>query len=58
MAALIAMPAGMRPLRTVVGLDFGVRARNDSDAPHDTALLEAFGMADLAALAVPADAVR
>lgn len=58
MAALIVMAPGTRPLRTVVGLDFGVRARNESDAPHDAALLESFGMANLAALAVPAEAVR
>ncbi len=53
MADLIAMAPGTRPLRTVVGLDFGVRARNADDAPHDAALLEAFGMTDFAALAAP-----
>ena len=53
MTDLIAMAPGTRPLRTVVGLDFGVRARNADDAPHDTALLEAFGMTEFATLAVP-----
>ncbi len=51
MAALIAMDPGTRPLRTVVGMDFGVRARNESDAPHDAGLLEAFGMTEFATLA-------
>ena len=54
-AALLAMAPGTRPLRTVVGLDFGVRARNAGDAPHDAALLDAFGLADFAALARPTD---
>ncbi|PAP75454.1 SDR family oxidoreductase [Rubrivirga marina] len=48
---LLAMAPGTRPFRTVVGLDFGVRARNESDAPHDAALAEAFGMTELATLA-------
>lgn len=55
MAELIALAPGTRPLRTVVGMDFGVRARNADDAPHDAALLAAFGMTDFATLAVPAD---
>lgn len=53
MTDLIAMAPGTRPLRTVVGLDFGVRARNADDAPHDAALLDAFGMTEFATLAVP-----
>lgn len=57
MAELIAMEPGMRPLRTVVGMDFGMRARNESDAPHDAGLLEAFGMTEFAALS-SAEAVR
>ena len=52
-AELIDMAPGTRPLRTVVGLDFGVRARNGDDAPHDVGLLQAFGMTDFARLAVP-----
>ncbi len=52
-AALADMERGTRPFRTVVGLDFGVRARNADDAPHDTALLAAFGMSDFATLAGP-----
>ncbi len=52
-AELAAMAPGTRPFRTVVGLDFGVRARNADDAPHDTALLAAFGMTGFATLAVP-----
>ncbi len=51
MANLIDMEAGTCPFRTVVGLDFGVRARNESDAPHNEALLEAFGMTESATLA-------
>lgn len=50
-AALIDMEPGTRPFRTVVGMDFGVRARNADDAPHDDALLAAFGMTDFAVLA-------
>ena len=53
---LIDMTPGTRPLRTVVGLDFGVRARNADDAPHDVGLLQAFGMTDFARLAVPVGA--
>lgn len=52
MADLIAMAPGTRPLRTVVGVDFGIRARNADDAQHDAALLKAFGMTDFARLAV------
>lgn len=52
--ALIDTPAGTRPLRTVVGMDFGVRARNADDARHDDALFEAFGLTDFATLAPPA----
>ncbi|WP_412061326.1 SDR family oxidoreductase [Rubrivirga sp. IMCC45206] len=54
MAELIAMAPGTRPLRTVVGMDFGVRDRNADDAPHDAGLLEAFGMTDFATLATAA----
>ena len=54
MADLLAMTPGTRPFRTVVGVDFGVRARNADDASHDAALLEAFGMADFATLATTA----
>ena len=54
MAELIAMAPGTRPLRTVVGMDFGVRDRNADDARHDDALFEAFGLTDFATLAPPA----
>lgn len=57
MADLLTQAPGTRPFRTVVGMDFGVRERNESDAPHDAALLEAFGMTDFATLA-SAEAVR
>jgi hypothetical protein len=50
MADLIAAAPGTRPFRTVVGMDFGVRARNADDASHDAALLEAFGMTEFATL--------
>ncbi len=54
-AELIAMPPGTRPFRSVVGVDLGVRARNDDAAPHDAAVLEALGMTTLATLAVAND---
>ena len=58
-AELAAMEPGTRPFRTVVGMDFGVRARNADDAPHDAALLDAFGLTAFATLAVPSvEAVR
>lgn len=53
MIELIRMPAGERPFRSVVGVDFGVEERNRSDAPHDVALLETLGLADFAKLRVP-----
>jgi hypothetical protein len=54
MAELLAMPPGTRPLRTVVGMDFGVRDRNADDARHDAALADAFGLTEFAALAASA----
>lgn len=50
----IATPKGARPLRTVVGIDYGVRALNEAVAPTQQGLLEAL---DMAALATPASAV-
>jgi hypothetical protein len=52
MVELLAMAPGTRPLRTVVGMDFGVRDRNADDARHDAALFEAFDLTDFATLAV------
>ena len=58
-ADLAAREPGTRPFRTVVGFDFGVAARNADDAPHDDALLDAFGLTAFATLAVPSvEAVR
>lgn len=50
---LIAMPAGSRPFRSVVGVDVGVAARNAAAEPFDAAVLEAFGMTDFATLVPP-----
>ena len=50
---LIDMAPGTRPLRTAVGVDFGVHQRNEVSAEHDAGLLQAFGMTDFARLAVP-----
>lgn len=50
MIELIRMPAGERPLRSVVGVDFGVEERNRSDAPHDVSLLETLGLSEFATL--------
>jgi len=44
---LIAMPFGTRPLRTVSGADFGVRAFNDAVESIQADLLEALGIAHL-----------
>lgn len=49
-AALVDMTPGTRPLRTAVGIDFGVHDRNASDEVHDARLVEAFGMVEFAAL--------
>lgn len=48
--ALADMPAGSRPFRSVVGLDFGVTAHNAAAEPFDAAVLEAFGMTTFATL--------
>jgi NAD(P)-dependent dehydrogenase (short-subunit alcohol dehydrogenase family) len=44
MAELIDMAPGTRPLRTCLGVDFGVRDRNAAIEPFDTGLLEGMGM--------------
>lgn len=41
---LIVTPTGQRPLRTVVGIDFGVTGLNEAAAPFQRGLLEALGM--------------
>jgi NAD(P)-dependent dehydrogenase (short-subunit alcohol dehydrogenase family) len=41
---LIAMPAGTRPMRTTVGLDFGTGDLNRAVAPHQHAYLAAMGL--------------
>ncbi|MCZ6775757.1 MAG: hypothetical protein O7D34_04800 [Ignavibacteria bacterium] len=41
---LIVTPTGQRPLRTVVGIDYGVRRLNERAAPFQRGLLEALGM--------------
>ena len=42
--------AGTRPFRSVVGVDIGVRARNESDELHEGPFLEAMGLTDFARL--------
>ncbi len=46
-ATLVAMPHEARPLRTVSGLDYGVRELNAMVAPLQHGLLEALGMAGM-----------
>ena len=46
-AMLIAMPKQTRPLRTVSGLDYGLRKLNAHVEPVQRGLLEALGLADL-----------
>jgi hypothetical protein len=41
---LINTPAGSRPLRTIVGIDFGFQALNDATEPIRTASLEGMGI--------------
>ena len=41
---LIVIPTGQRPLRTVVGIDFGVTGLNEAAAPFQRGLLEALEM--------------
>lgn len=52
MAELIEMAPGTRPLRTCLGVDFGVRDRNQAIEPFDTAVLDAIGMTAFTTLAV------
>lgn len=44
---LIELPVGTRPLRSVVGMDFGVAGINQALEPFRTASLESMGMAHL-----------
>ena len=41
---LIRTPTGQRPLRTVVGIDFGVTGLNEAAAPFQRGVLEALAM--------------
>lgn len=50
MVELVNMAPGTRPFRSVVGVDFGVRERNDADAPKDAGVLEAMGLTEFATL--------
>lgn len=43
---LINLPNGSRPLRTIVGLDFGLQALNDATEPIRKAVLTSMGLAD------------
>ena len=42
---LIDLPAGSRPLRTMVGLDFGLQSLNDAVEPIRKGILESMGLA-------------
>ncbi len=44
---LIDLPSGSRPLRTMVGIDFGLQELNDSVEPIRKKVLESMGLADL-----------
>ena len=50
MVELVNMTPGTRPFRAVVGVDFGVRDRNDADAAQDAGVLEAMGLTEFATL--------
>ncbi len=52
-AGLVARPKFQRPLRTVVGMDFGVRSLNESAAPVQEGLVQGLGLDHLAK--APAD---
>jgi short-subunit dehydrogenase len=43
---LIDTPAGSRPLRTLVGLDFGIQAHNDATEPFRKEILNTFELSD------------
>ena len=45
------MKPGTRPFRSVVGVDFGVRALNAATEPFDTALIESMGLTSFATIA-------
>lgn len=45
-AQLITTPSGKRPLRTVVGLDFGVRGLNQASEPFQHGILDMLEMGD------------
>ena len=47
---LMDMAPGSRPLRSVVGIDFGVRALNEASAPHEAAQLEMLGLKEFTSL--------
>ena len=44
---LIDTPKGQRPIRTIVGLDFGFQAMNDASDPIRKASLESMGLSEL-----------
>ena len=50
-AELVAMRPGTRPMRTVVGVDLGVRDFNAAVETHDAGVLAALGMTEFATLA-------
>ena len=54
---LVTTPNGQRPLRTVVGVDYGVRALNAAAAPFQRSVLEALGMQHMEQPLVKAEAV-
>jgi NAD(P)-dependent dehydrogenase (short-subunit alcohol dehydrogenase family) len=50
MVELVGMPGGRRPFRSVVGVDFGVTARNAAVESHDAAVLQGAGLTSFATL--------
>ena len=53
MAEIIEMAPGTRPLRTCLGVDFGVRDRNVAIERFDAGLLDAMGRTAFTTLTVP-----
>jgi len=49
---LVDIPAGLRPFRSVVGVDMGVANRNSTDKEHESPFLKAMGLEDFVKLRV------
>jgi hypothetical protein len=53
-AELVEAPAGQRPLRTVVGLDFGAGGLNEAAEPYQRGALESWELGRLATITAAA----